>query len=282
MSHQNPRGNQAVGPRSLASRLPDIRASLERLFRMAHMWSVAHINIVHDPQWVARMNEVHLGVFADPVLNKDPQEMWHLLNNNDTRALLGQRYIVEWTIFTLVRASCLSGFPPAAALDNQILQNDEATYDSTPQALRTQYTNDSARCLQQMASIPGFQQHMETKSKYHGDLLWALLQGMMYRKTTADWADLRSYMRDAQQLPLLMFQGAEQYSSEYFHPGIPFDASKMENKTQALTHFSPQQLQAQNRMVRLVMTPLIEVGVPSANGNIQRTTVVKAGVYLYY
>ena len=249
---------------------------------MAHMWSIAHINIVRDQHWVAGMNEEHLAIFADVVRDKDFEEMWLLLNQNDTRALLGQRYIVEWTIFTLVQASCLSGFPPAAALDNQILRNDEATYDSTPQALRAQYTTDSARCLQQMSHMPGFQQHMETKSKYHGDLLWALLQGMMYRKTTADWADLRSYMRDAQQLPLLMFQGAEQYSSEYFHPGVPFDASKMDNKTLALGHFSPQQLQGQNRTVRLVMTPLIEVGLPNANGSIQRMTVIKAGVFLYY
>lgn len=68
---------------------------------MAHMWSIAHVNIVRDRHWVAGMNAAHLDVFADVVRDKDFEEMWLLLNQNDTRALLGQRYIVEWTIFTL-------------------------------------------------------------------------------------------------------------------------------------------------------------------------------------
>lgn len=249
---------------------------------MAHLWSVAHVNIVRDQRWVVGMPPGHLAVFADPVQNNDPEELWRLLGHNDTRPLLGQRYIVEWTLFTLVRVTCLAGFPPARALDNKILQNTEATYDNTPQALRSHYTTDSARCLQEISHLPGFQQHLQSRSQYHGDLLWELLRGMMYRKTTADWSDLQEYMKEAQKLPLQMFQGAEQYASQYFNPGIPFNAAKMDNKTTALAHLTPEQLQAQKRVVRLVTTPMIEVGMPNANGAMQRTTIVKAGVYLWY
>lgn len=61
---------------------------------------------------------------------------------------------------------------------------------------------------------------------------------------------------------------------------MQFNPSTMTNNTHALRLWKPAQIERKQLTVRVVVTPLVELRVPDAHGQVTTVPLVKAGVLL--
>lgn len=264
---------------STTQRTLDTAKMLEKMFDMAEKYALAHLNNAACPSQDREMQNAHRQLLINAVLNKAESEMWALLGGSQTRHLLAQRGLVEWSCHTVLRSSAFEGFAPD--LDHAIRQARDSVFQSTPKQLKETYLNKIASCLQEILALDGFHYWVARICRDRGNSIWPFLKALMPKKTTRDWDDLIQFLQEAHQLPLQMFQGSEEYSLNFMAPGVQFDSARMVNRTPALRHWTPAQIEKQQLQVRLVITPLVEMRTSTAQ-EVSATTLVKARVLLRY
>ncbi|KAL6252714.1 hypothetical protein RBB50_000433, partial [Rhinocladiella similis] len=274
---QQPDNHLALVPVSAAtSTATTIREQFARVFDMVEKFTWAHVNFPsshRDNQLDRKIKDRFLQAAA-------PTQAFPLMTSPATRYLLVAKVINAWIQDKVLRADSFRGFN--ANIDSMIDDAKNQVYQSTPAQVKFQLFNKIAAQLRELGQNVQFQRFVDKLAQNRGNELWEVVLPLMHTKTSRDWEDMASLMKEAHRLAIMMFSSTDQYRFEMPGGSALFKKNAMVvvSKQTLPNGTTPDQLEAKGARVKLGISPQVVVKTSTPMGLINEKTVVPAKVLM--